>query len=540
MNETERALKAAAFDAAAAALEILDAGGGSVCANPAAEGGLDLPPAPQARREQRLVRGRAMRIEERDFAFEGRAYRVRAALDVEAQRRLEEDLYTRAFFDAATGLPNRELNDRAIADTIAARTPDAPFAIAVVEIDRYHELSALHGATATEALVARIGERITREAGQNLVARTGPDEFTVTFADPGPTDTLMPACRRLATRVCEPYLVDGVEIFVAASVGACGWPAGDTTPEGLRSKAKAAAREARRTAPGGALLFEAAMERRERERAREDNALRLALRDRRIGCAFQPKIDFRSGEVDSLEALMRWRDLDGAWSAPGNFLHLAQESGLTNAITELVFEETVASIDAVNAAFGRDVRIGFNVAARQACDTRFMRGFLRRLGESGHAPRFVLEITEEAFLPSGPFQTRVLPMIREIGARISIDDFGSGYSSLATIADITADEVKVDRSIIVDIDQRPRNQSLLRAIESLGDALSTEVIVEGVETEEEYVYLRDHTRIRVAQGYYFSKPLMLSGVETGVEWRESARGSGFSMRFGRERERRGG
>ena len=189
-----------------------------------------------------------------------------------------------------------------------------------------------------------------------------------------------------------------------------------------------------------------------------------------------------------------------------------------------MFEETIASLDAVNAAFGRGPRLGFNISARQASDTRFMRGFLDKLGASGHAQRFMLEITEEAFVPASQFQARVLPMIREIGAHISIDDFGSGYSSLATLADITADEVKVDRSLIVDIDQRPRSQSLLRAIESIGVALSTEVMVEGVETEAEFHYLRDHTRIRVAQGYYFGKPIMLTGVEGGVEWREQKRG----------------
>ena len=240
----------------------------------------------------------------------------------------------------------------------------------------------------------------------------------------------------------------------------------------------------------------------------------------RVGCAFQPKFDFRAQAVDSLEVLMRWRDEDGLWSTPGNFLNLAHETGLTNEITELVFEETLASLDAVNEAFGRKPKLGFNIAAKQASDLRFMRGFLERLGESGHARRFMLEITEEAFLPASQFQARVLPLIREIGAQLSIDDFGAGYSSLATLADITADEVKVDRSLITDIDSRPRSQSLLRAIESIGEALATEVIVEGVETEAEFHYLRDHTHIRVAQGYYFGKPLMLSGVEGGVEWRE--------------------
>jgi EAL domain-containing protein (putative c-di-GMP-specific phosphodiesterase class I) len=307
----------------------------------------------------------------------------------------------------------------------------------------------------------------------------------------------------------------------------------------LRRKAKAAAREARRSG-AGARLFAAEIEEREARRAREDNSLRQALRDRRIGCAFQPKVDFRAGEVDSLEVLMRWRDEDGAWSAPGAFLDLAHEAGLINEITELVFEETLASLDAVNAAFGREPKLGFNVAAKQACDTRFMRHFLEKLGASGRAHRFMLEITEEAFLPSGQFQARVLPMIREVGAHISIDDFGSGYSSLATLADITADEVKVDRSLITNIDRKPRSQCLLRAIESIGEALATEVIVEGVETEAEFEYLRDHTRIRVAQGYYFGRPMMLSNVEGGTEQRARERSALFAenrIRQGRDAER---
>ena len=113
-------------------------------------------------------------------------------------------------------------------------------------------------------------------------------------------------------------------------------------------------------------------------------------------------------------------------------------------------------------------------------------------------------------------------MIREIGAKISIDDFGAGYSSLATLADITADEVKVDRSLITAIDKRPRSQSLLKAIESIGETLGAEVMVEGVETVEELGYLREHTKIRVAQGYYFAKPLLLNEVEGGVEQRARA------------------
>jgi EAL domain-containing protein (putative c-di-GMP-specific phosphodiesterase class I) len=126
-----------------------------------------------------------------------------------------------------------------------------------------------------------------------------------------------------------------------------------------------------------------------------------------------------------------------------------------------------------------------------------------------HARRIMLELTEDAFVETSKFQAQVLPMLREIGVRVSIDDFGTGYSSLSTLADIPADELKVDRSFVTSIHERPRSQSVLRAIESLGQALEMTIVAEGVETFEELAYLQAATRIRYAQGYYFSKPFFL-------------------------------
>jgi predicted signal transduction protein with EAL and GGDEF domain len=517
VNDRETELKAAAFDAAGAGLEVREAGGAPRLANAAAGAGVG--PLGDERRLERLVEGRARLIERRNFAFEGRPYSVIAAMDIDAARRLQDELYARAYFDASTGLPNRELCDRAIAEQIDAGA--APFAVVAVEIEAFAEIVAFHGPAAGEALAARIGERLGRLASspRDLLARVDANAFCFIAASPGDDEELGESCRRLAARASEPCLIDGAEIFADASVGACVWPTGDARPEGLRRKAHAAAREARRIGVSS-LLFASEIEEREAERSRQDTALRQAIRDRRVGCAFQPKVDIRSGEVDSLEVLMRWRGEDGGWSTPGQLLSLAHEVGLTGEVTMLVLEETLASLDAINAAFGQAPKLGFNISAKLACDARFMRGFLDTLIASGRASRFMLEITEEAFLPAGHFQERILPMIRETGAHISIDDFGAGYSSLATLADITADEVKVDRSLIVDIDRRPRSQSLLRAIESIGLALETEVIVEGVETEAEFAYLRDHTGIRVAQGFYFGKPVMLSGIVGGTEARE--------------------
>jgi EAL domain-containing protein (putative c-di-GMP-specific phosphodiesterase class I) len=134
----------------------------------------------------------------------------------------------------------------------------------------------------------------------------------------------------------------------------------------------------------------------------------------------------------------------------------------------------------------------------------------------------MLELTEEAFVAKSQFQMQVLPLLRSIGVRVSIDDFGTGYSSLSALADITADEIKIDRSFVTGIHQRPRSQSVLKAIESLGHALGMTIVAEGVETFEELAYLQGATRIRYAQGYYFAKPFFLEDItrRTRTEFNE--------------------
>jgi EAL domain-containing protein (putative c-di-GMP-specific phosphodiesterase class I) len=190
---------------------------------------------------------------------------------------------------------------------------------------------------------------------------------------------------------------------------------------------------------------------------------------------------------------------------------VAVELGLIDQITHFVLRDATAAMDKLDHAFGAQP-ISINIAARQAGDVKFMRAFVDALQATGRADRFMLELTEDAFVARSQFQTDVMPMLREAGVRVSIDDFGMGYSSLSALADITVDELKVDRSFITDIHQRPRNQSVLKAIESLGRALGIDVVAEGVETAEELAYLQAATRIRNAQGYYFAKPMFVDDL----------------------------
>ena len=244
----------------------------------------------------------------------------------------------------------------------------------------------------------------------------------------------------------------------------------------------------------------------------QDQRLRLAVRDRQFCCAYQPKVDIRTQEVVGVEALVRLRDEHGLMNAPSAFISLAAELGLMDELTRLVLADIVKSLDAIDEAFGADTPISVNVAAKQAMDTKFMHSFCDDL-QATHCPgRFVVEVTEDAFIAKSDFQADIVPMLHELGVRVSIDDFGTGYSSLSALSEITADEIKIDRSFISDIHRRPRSQRVLKAIESLGNALGMQVMVEGVETFEELVYLQSQTGIRHGQGYYFAKPILMDSI----------------------------
>ncbi len=502
----DAALLRGALTALPIAIEVRTTAGERVYANPAA----DAAPDPARKRESVERAGRAALVEASEFRFAGQDYRVSAAVDVDDERRLQEELFQRAYVDPLTKLPSRAFFEEAVARSLTGASANTQFAVTTIGFDQFDSVNEFYGRSVGDALLAEAARRIGEAIGaDDVAARFGGDQFAILFATPGDGEAALARADRLLPRFRDPFYVDGVEILLSASAGVSLFPLHDAGAEGLIAKAEAALTQAKRRYRGQARLYDPAIAQRALERARLEQNLRLAVRDRHFACAVQPKVNFRTGNLAGLEVLMRWRDENGEAHSPGESIAFAVNLGLMNEMTLLLFEETLASLEAIDATFGPGLRLGFNIAAQQAGDIRFMRAFADRLAASGQAARFMIELTEEALLRAGQFQLQVAPMLHEIGAKISIDDFGVGYSSLSTLAEITADEIKVDRSFITAIHERVRNQDLLRAIESVGEALHTPVIVEGVETEAELAYLRDHTRISVAQGYYFSPPVVI-------------------------------
>jgi cyclic di-GMP phosphodiesterase Gmr len=438
---------------------------------------------------------------------------VTAAIDHTERKQAEVELSRRAYFDDLTGLPNRTLIQEHVEQLLTSAETSPRFALAFLDIDNFKHINDYYTHAIGDALLVKVAQRIaTNVRPSDILSRISGDEFLLVVHPLARDEDLADLIDSLLAQLKEPFLIEGFEIFTSASIGLSVYPDHGRNYEMLRRAADTAMYRIKEGAKGGAALFDSDMGRAMTARMKQEQRLRLAVRDGRFCCAFQPKVDIRSEEVVGVEALIRLRDEDGEIQAPGDFIGLATELGLIDDMAHLALDQIVRSMDLIDEAFGPHVTVSINIAAKQACNIQFMRDFCDELKSTSYAGRFIVEVTEDAFVAKSLFQSQVLPMLREIGARVSIDDFGTGYSSLAALADITADELKIDRSFITDIHKRSRSQSILKAIEALSEPLGMTVIAEGVETAEEVAFLQAATRIRYAQGYYYSRPIFMEDL----------------------------
>ena len=435
-----------------------------------------------------------------------------SSVDISEQKAFEDELFRHAFYDELTGLPNRRVMEKRANDLI--RDGAGRFALAFLDIDNFKHINDYYGHAIGDALLVEVAKRLGLDLREtDMLSRISGDEFLLLLSPVQNEQEVAEYIEFLLRRLRAPFFVEGSELFASASIGVSLYPEHGRNYDGLRQNADIAMYRVKNDGKGAALFFNGSMEREALARMKVEQSLRLAILEKRFCCAFQPKVDIRTREIKGIEALVRLRDDEGVIQAPGTFINLAVELGLIDDLTHLVLAEIMKSIDSINETFGANTSISINVAAKQAGNPEFMHSFARALQDTGCPKRFIVEVTEDAFVAKDHFQKEILPMLRKLGVGISIDDFGIGYSSLSALADITADEIKIDRSFITDIHKRPRSQGILKAIESLSEALGMTVIAEGIETFEELAYLQAATKIRYAQGYYFSEPIFLEELK---------------------------
>ncbi|WP_375308969.1 EAL domain-containing protein [Bradyrhizobium sp. A11] len=459
----------------------------------------------------------------RPVRLAGRELLISASSDITEQKNFEDQLFRSAYFDELTGLPSRRVIEHR-ANSLLAENGGGRFALAFLDVDNFKHINDYYGHAVGDALLVELSKRLGRDLrDSDMLSRISGDEFLLLLSPIQSVEEVAEFIQSTLERLTAPFFIDNSEVFASTSVGISLYPDHGSSFEALRQNADIAMYRVKNDGKGSAAFFDSSMEREALARMKIEQSLRLAILEKRFCCAFQSKVDIRTQAVKGIEALVRLRDDEGVIQAPGSFINLAGELGLIDELTHLVLAEIVKSIDAINATFGADATISINVAAKQAGNPEFMRSFARALEETGFPQRFMIEVTEDAFVAKNHFQSEILPMFRKLGVGISIDDFGTGYSSLSALADITADEIKIDRSFITDIHKRPRSQGILRAIESLSEALGMTVIAEGLESYEELAYLQAATKIRYAQGYYFSRPIFLEELKLATPLSSEAR-----------------
>jgi cyclic di-GMP phosphodiesterase Gmr len=447
-----------------------------------------------------------------------------SSTDISEQKAVEDHLFRSAYFDELTDLPMRRVIEHRANSLIQRDRPHGRFALAFLDIDNFKHINDYYGHAIGDALLIEVAKRLGLDLRESdMLSRISGDEFILLLNPIQSEQEVAEYIQATLQRLRAPFFIDGSEIFASTSIGVSLFPDHGRSYDVLRHNADIAMYRVKNEGKGAAAFFDTSMEHEALARMKIEQSLRQAILEKRFCCAFQAKVDIRTKEIKGIEALVRLRDDDGVIQAPGTFVNLAVELGLIDELTHLVLAEIIKSIDLINETFGSSATISINVAARQAGNPEFMRSFAQALEATGFPRRFMIEVTEDAFITKTHFQTEILPIFRKLGVGISIDDFGIGYSSLSALADITADEIKIDRSFITDIHLRPRSQGILRAIESLSEALGMTVIAEGIETFEELAYLQAATRIRYAQGFYFSNPIFLEELKSATPVSSEAR-----------------
>src|SRR3977135_522317 len=380
-----------------------------------------------------LTAHRPVRIADRNLLLS-------SSTEISEQKALEDHLFRSAYYDELTGLPMRRVTEHRANGLLQQSEQHSRFALAFLDIDNFKHINDYYGHGIGDALLVEMAKRLGLDLRESdMLSRISGDEFLLLLNPIQSEHEVEEYIRSTLERLRAPFFIDGSEIFASTSIGVSLYPEHGRSYDMLRQNADIAMYRVKSHGKGAAAFFDASMEREALARMKVEQSLRLAILEKRFCCAFQAKVDIRTQDIKGIEALVRLRDDDGIIQAPGTFINLAVELGLIDELTHLVLAEIVKSIDLINETFGPDITISINIAAKQAGNPEFMRPFAQALEATGFPKRFMIEVTEDAFVAKTHFPAASLPIFRRLGVGISIDDFGIGYSSLSALADTTAD-----------------------------------------------------------------------------------------------------
>ena len=412
-------------------------------------------------------------------------------------------------FDDLTGLPNRHLFvDRVGQALFEAQRVKKSAMVMLAGVDRFREVNDVVGDGAGDRILRDIAERLRPcIRTTDTLARLGGDQFAFVMQIAAIGDSVL-LSEKVLRALEQPFSLDNQkDIALTCSLGVSLYPADGASPEELIRNATAALFHAKQGERGRCQFFSSEMNQRARNRLDMESSIRRALANREFLVYYQPKIDVNTRRVAGLEALVRWRDPVRGLVPPGEFIPVAEESGLIEPIGQWVLEETCAQNYRWQQQGLPPVCASVNVSARQFRNRNFVAMVEEILKRTGLEPRWLeLEITESMLM--GEMEPIIARMesLRRLGVSLSIDDFGTGYSSLGYLSSFPVTTLKIDRVFIADVQSNPQTAEIARAIIGLSRGLNLEIIAEGAEEAEQIDFLREHG-CNFVQGFYYSKPV---------------------------------
>jgi diguanylate cyclase len=444
---------------------------------------------------------------------------VRKIAESALRRQAELNEY-QALHDSLTGLPNRVLfRDRVAQALRACERAGGRVAVLVIDLDRFKEVNDTLGHHSGDALLAELGARLTDSLrGSDTIARLGGDEFAVLL--PGHSDPLgIPHVMERIRQVVEaPILVQDLPLGIEASVGVAFYPDHGSDVDGLLRHADIAMYQAK-AAHSFYAFYDAADDSNTPARLTLIAELRRAIDNRELVLHFQPKASLRSGEVSSVEALVRWEHPERGLIFPDAFIPAVHHTGLIRPLTLHVIDEALGQCRRWQEG-GLFLSVSVNLSMRNLVDLAFPDHVAALLREHDLEARWLeLEITESTMLANTSRTKQVLDRLSAMGVRLSLDDFGTGYSSLSYLKRLPLDELKIDRSFVMNMLENEDDAVIVRSTIDLGRNLGLDVVAEGVETEETWGHLR-RLGCDEAQGYYLTRPVPAEELERWLLSRE--------------------
>jgi diguanylate cyclase (GGDEF)-like protein len=428
----------------------------------------------------------------------------------------QQEILKLAYWDRLTGLPNRvQFRDAVQAAISHGEAAAAPLAVLMLDLDRFKHINDVLGYRFGDLVLTAVAERLVQQTLRDgdMVARLGDDEFAVLL--PGADAQ---AAQAIAARVAASFdaalTLEEQTVDLGAGIGIACWPAHAAEADSLLSRA-AVAMYAAKHASDGPLLYTPAIDSGSAETLSLLSELRHAVERGELRLFLQPKIAFFDGRVIGAEALVRWQHPVRGMVPPAQFIPFAERTGFVRQLTLWIFEEAVRRWDALCRATAAELRLSVNLSTRDLLDQELpdkLGAILRRHGVPAQA--FCLEITESAIMDDPQRAEATLLRLSQLGFRLSIDDFGTGYSSLAYLKRLPVDELKIDRSFVMGMEDDQDDAKIVRSTIDLAHNLGLSVVAEGVETAAVWNHLH-RLDCDEAQGYHMSKPLPVTQF---IEW----------------------